>query len=147
MYFRVFSGFLDLSDLEDVCPQLLKSFTLGLISASCSSSWSFSSGFFVKWFQSFKEIITNAARAWTDDGTEVTPTNRPRDRLFEWFFEPLVNLKDQLRLANLQESEERFLEKIILMGGDTERMGSWQNGGVEPEDAMRKGELLAIARR
>jgi len=91
--------------------------------------------------------FTNAELGWTVDGTEVTMSNRPRDRLVEWFFEPLLTLKDQLQAAHLQESEEHYLEKLILMGGDTERMGSWQNGGVEPEDDMRKGELQALARR
>lgn len=91
--------------------------------------------------------MTNAALAWTVDGTEVTSSNRPRDRLLDWFFEPLLSLKDQLRAAHLQESEEHFLEKLILMAGDTERMGSWQNGGIEPEDQVRKGELQALARR
>lgn len=85
--------------------------------------------------------------AWTDDGTEVTMTNRPKDRLADWFFEPILTIKDQLRACHLQESEERYLEKLCLMIGNTERMESWQNGGVEPEDAVRRGELQALARR
>lgn len=91
--------------------------------------------------------MTNAALAWTDDGTEVTMSNKPSDRISDWFFEPILTLKDQLRAAHLQESEEHYLEKLILMGSDIERMNSWQNGGVEPEDDMRKGELQALARR
>lgn len=73
--------------------------------------------------------------------------NRPKDRLSDWFFEPLLTLKDQLRAAHLQESEELYLEKWILLIGDRERMEAWDNGGVEPEDGVRKGELQALARR
>ena len=73
--------------------------------------------------------------------------NKPTDRLSDWFFEPLLTIKDQIRAAHLQETEERYLEKLCLMLGDTERMDDWDNGGVEPEDAMRKGELQALARR
>jgi hypothetical protein len=58
-----------------------------------------------------------------------------------------MTIKDQLQACKLQESEERYLEKLCLMMGDTERMESWQNGGVEPEDPMRRGELQALARR
>lgn len=91
--------------------------------------------------------LINATLAWTGDGTEVTMWNRPNDPLSDWFFEPIMTIKDQLRACDLQESEERYLEKQCLMIGDTERMESWQNGGVEPEDAVRRGELLALARR
>ncbi|KAG0631565.1 hypothetical protein M758_1G262900 [Ceratodon purpureus] len=81
------------------------------------------------------------------DGTEVTMSNKPSDRLSDWFFEPLLTIKDQVRAAHLQESEERYLEKLCLMLGDTQRMESWENGGVEPEDGLRRGELQALARR
>jgi len=60
-------------------------------------------------------LWTNAELAWTVDGTLVTMSNRPSDRLADWFFEPILTLKDQLRAAHLQESEERYLEKLILM--------------------------------
>lgn len=74
-------------------------------------------------------------------------SNKPSDRLSDWFFEPLLTIKDQVRAAHLQESEERYLEKLCLMLGDTQRMESWENGGVEPEDGLRRGELQALARR
>ena len=74
-------------------------------------------------------------------------SNRPSDRLSEWFFEPIMTIRDQLRVCNLEESEERYLEKLCLMIGGAEHMQNWQNGGVEPEDPMRKAELQALARR
>lgn len=93
------------------------------------------------------QFINATLLAWTVDGTEVTMSNKPRDRLSDWFFEPLLTIKDQIRAAHLQESEERFLEKHCLMAGDTQRMESWNNGSVEPEDAVRRGELQALSRR
>jgi len=92
-------------------------------------------------------LCINATLVWTVDGTEVNMSNKPRDRLSDWFFEPLLTIKDQIRAANLQEGEERFLEKLSLMAGDTELMESWDNGSVEPEDPVRRGELQALARR
>lgn len=77
----------------------------------------------------------------------MTMLNRPKDRISDWFFEPLLTLKDQLQAAHLKEEEERYLEKYILMTGDSDRMEKWDNGGVEPEDGVRLGELQAIARR
>lgn len=74
-------------------------------------------------------------------------SNKPSDRLSDWFFEPLLVLKDHICVARLKESEEHYLEKLILMGDDIKRMESWQNGGLEPKDDMRRGELQALARQ
>ncbi len=65
----------------------------------------------------------------------------------QWFFEPLLTLRDQLRAAHLQESEEHYLEKLVLIVGNEEHSNAWDNGAVEPDDGMRKGELQALARR
>lgn len=81
------------------------------------------------------------------DGTEVTTSNRPQDRMLDWFFEPLLTLKEQLRRSCPTEAEERYLEKQVLMVGDTTRMLDWDNGACEPEDEMRRGELQALSRR
>lgn len=81
------------------------------------------------------------------DGTDLTMANRPQERMLDWFFEPLLTLKEQLRLANLTEVEEHYLEKLVLMVGDTQRMLDWDNGGVEPVNDIRRGELQALSRR
>ncbi|KAG0572069.1 hypothetical protein KC19_VG065400 [Ceratodon purpureus] len=81
------------------------------------------------------------------DGTELTMFNRPQDRMLDWFFEPLLTLKEQLRLANPTEAEEHYLEKLVLTVGDATRMQEWDNGGIEPVDDIRRGELQALSRR
>lgn len=81
------------------------------------------------------------------DGVEITYLNRPRDRVFDWFFHPLIVLRDQIRAAKLVESELRYLEKLTLMSGYMERMATWENGAIAPESALRNGELQAISRR
>lgn len=81
------------------------------------------------------------------DGTEVTIYNRPQDRMLDWFFEPLLTLKEQLRHANLNDDEEHYLEKLVFMVGNTNRLLAWDNGGVEPVNDIRKGELQALSRR
>lgn len=81
------------------------------------------------------------------DGVEVTMLNCPQDHLVDWFFEPLVVLKEQIKGAKLQESEELYLKKWVLTSGDLARMNDWQNGGLAPADDVRRGELLAWSRR
>ncbi|KAH9318487.1 hypothetical protein KI387_020256, partial [Taxus chinensis] len=81
------------------------------------------------------------------DGTELTSLNRPEDRVLEWFFEPLLIIKEQIMAENLQESEELYLEKLVLLSGFPERMKAWQNGGIPPEDNIRRAELEAFSRR
>eukprot|EP00250_Pteridium_aquilinum_P004085 c14322_g1_i2 orf=270-2129(-) len=81
------------------------------------------------------------------DGVEVTMDNRPQDRVLDWFFEPLLILKEQIRAAKLKETEELYLLKCVLASGDLGRLSEWQIGGLDPEDEVRKGELLAWSRR
>lgn len=81
------------------------------------------------------------------DGVEITYLNRPRDRVFDWFFHPLIVLRDQIRAANLVESELRYLEKLTLMSGYLERMATWENGAIAPESALKNGEIQALSRR
>ncbi|GLJ16053.1 hypothetical protein SUGI_0266650 [Cryptomeria japonica] len=82
------------------------------------------------------------------DGTEVTYFNRPKDRIMDWFFHPIIVLKDQIEAAKIIDSELRFLEKLILMsGGNLERIEAWDNGAIAPDNAMRNGEIQAISRR
>ncbi|KAL7603415.1 hypothetical protein Lser_V15G20176 [Lactuca serriola] len=81
------------------------------------------------------------------DGLEITHLNRPQDRVLDWFFHPIMVLKEQIRVLQLTEGEIRYLEKIILFGTDPKRMESWDNGSFEPEDAVRVAQIQGISRR
>ena len=55
------------------------------------------------------------------DGIEVTVLNSPQDRLLDWFFQPIMVLKEQIKVIALEEGEVRYLEKLIIFGGNTEK--------------------------
>ncbi|KAK3006964.1 hypothetical protein RJ639_016004, partial [Escallonia herrerae] len=82
----------------------------------------------------------------SDNVTEITSTNRPKDTFFEWFFSPLLIIKDQLRAQNLSETEEDYLGKLVLLCGDHERLKS-SNIGSPPKSDLRQAEFDALARR
>ncbi|KAL6347915.1 hypothetical protein AAG906_037644 [Vitis piasezkii] len=81
------------------------------------------------------------------DNVELTSLNRPEGRVFDWMFEPMSIMKEQLKSLNLVETEELYLYKFSLYHGDRERMEAWQNGGFPPEDEIRRAQLEGISRR
>ncbi|KAJ4963704.1 hypothetical protein NE237_023643 [Protea cynaroides] len=81
------------------------------------------------------------------DGVEITHMNRPQDRLLDWFFQPLMVLRDQIKVLNLEVGEVRFLEKVVLFGSNTKRMEAWENGSVVPQDSLRAAQIQGISRR
>ncbi|KAJ4829599.1 hypothetical protein Tsubulata_014263 [Turnera subulata] len=81
------------------------------------------------------------------DGIVVNHLNRPNDKLFDWFFQPLMVLQEQIRALKLEDGEERFLQKLVLYGNDKQRMDAWDNGSVVPEEAVRAAQLQGITRR
>ncbi|KAF5191580.1 membrane protein [Thalictrum thalictroides] len=81
------------------------------------------------------------------DGVEVNNFNRPEDRLLDWFFQPVLILKEQIKVIQLGESEIRFLEKVVLCGGDTQRMDAWDNDCEVPPDPVRAAQIQGISRR
>lgn len=82
----------------------------------------------------------------SDNVTEITSSNRPSDTFFEWFLNPLLIIKDQIKAENLSESEEEYLGKLVLLSGDPERL---KNSNIDraPESELRQAELDALARR
>ncbi|XP_074274977.1 putative membrane protein At3g27390 [Silene latifolia] len=82
----------------------------------------------------------------SDNITEITSTNRPKEAFFDWFFNPLLILKEQIKAENLSPSEEDYLGKLILLGGDSQRFRNCCTGNA-PEDELKKAELEALARR
>ncbi|KAF2579974.1 hypothetical protein F2Q68_00006068 [Brassica cretica] len=81
------------------------------------------------------------------DGSEVTHLNRPQDKFLDWFFNPIMVLKDQIRVIKLGESEVRYLEKVVLFGNDEQRMEAWDNGGNTPKKNLRAAQIQGISRR
>lgn len=101
---------------------------------------------------SFLQSVLNSIKAGSDgflllDGTELTHLNRPNDKLFDWFFQPLMVLKEQIRVIKLEEGEERFLQRVVLYGNDTQRMETWDNGSLVPQEALRAAQIQGITRR
>lgn len=82
----------------------------------------------------------------SENGTELTSANRPKDTFYDWFTNPVIVLKDQIKAKNLTESEEVYLGKLILSGGDAEKLTKLKIG-QPPESELRRAELDALARR
>lgn len=81
-----------------------------------------------------------------DNVTEITSSSRPSDTFFEWFLNPLLIIKDQIKADKLSEEEEQYLGKLVLLSGDPERLKN-SNIGAAPGSELRQAELDAIARR
>ncbi|KAF8390560.1 hypothetical protein HHK36_025087 [Tetracentron sinense] len=81
-----------------------------------------------------------------DNITEITTTNRPKDAIFDWFLNPLIVMKDQIKAKNLSEAEDQYLCKLVLLNGDSERLKNL-NLGSPPESEQKQAELDAFARR
>ncbi|KAF3444526.1 hypothetical protein FNV43_RR14218 [Rhamnella rubrinervis] len=82
----------------------------------------------------------------SDNVTEITSTNRPKDAFFDWFLNPLLIIKDQIVAEKLSEAEEDYLCKLVLLSGDPERLRN-SNIVSPPESERRRAELDALARR
>ncbi|KAG6412790.1 hypothetical protein SASPL_125479 [Salvia splendens] len=82
----------------------------------------------------------------SDNVTEITSSNRPSDKFFEWFLNPLVIIKDQIKADKLSEEEEQYLGKLVLLSGDPVRLKN-STIGLVPKSEIRQAELDAIARR
>lgn len=100
----------------------------------------------------FLQTLLNSIKAGSSgliilDDVEITHLNRPQNRLLDWFFQPVLVLKEQIKVINLSESEVRYLEKVVLFGSDTQRMEAWENGSLVPQDALRAAQIQGISRR
>lgn len=78
--------------------------------------------------------------------TEITSANRPKDTFYDWFLNPLLVIKDQIKAQNLEELEEDYLGKLVLLSGDAEKLKN-SDIGPPPESELRRAELDALARR
>jgi hypothetical protein len=78
---------------------------------------------------------------------EVNQQNRPQDRLLDWFFHPVLVLKEQIQALRMTEEEVRFLEKLTVFVGNAASAGGWDNGAEMPQDPVRLAQIQAISRR
>ncbi|KAK1441179.1 hypothetical protein QVD17_07019 [Tagetes erecta] len=82
----------------------------------------------------------------SENGTEITCANRPKDTFYDWFLNPLLVMKEQIKAQNLTEFEEVYLGKLVLFGGNAHKLKN-TNIGPPPESELRRAELEALARR
>ncbi|KAG9448494.1 hypothetical protein H6P81_008459 [Aristolochia fimbriata] len=88
---------------------------------------------------------TNTTGLLITDEVELTKSNWPKDKVFEWFLGPLVIMKDQIKGLKLDENEEACLSKLIMCRS-TERPEDWNDSGFTSDD-IRRAQLQAIFRR
>lgn len=81
------------------------------------------------------------------DNVEINNLNRPKDKLLDWFFNPIMVLKEQIRVIKLGDGEVKLLEKLVLFGTNLERMDAWDNGSIVPQDSLRAAQIEGISRR
>lgn len=82
---------------------------------------------------------------YAGDGSEITSDNRPRHTLFDWFFDPLMVIKEQIKAENFTEEEEEHLKMQVLLAGDPSRKGALPH--VPSLNERKKAETDAFARR
>ncbi|CAA6664183.1 unnamed protein product [Spirodela intermedia] len=80
------------------------------------------------------------------DGTEITTANKPKDTFFDWFFDPLLIMKQQIHAENLTDDEEEYLCKLVLLASDSLRVKQL-NARSPAAHGCRRAELDAVARR
>lgn len=94
-----------------------------------------------------KSIKSGSSGFLMSDDIEVTHLNRPEGRVFDWLYDPMFIMKEQIKSLNLVESEELYLCKLSLYCGDDQRIEAWHNGGSPPADEIKRAQLEAITRR
>ncbi|MED6157410.1 hypothetical protein PIB30_022816 [Stylosanthes scabra] len=92
-------------------------------------------------------INANSSGVLLLEDFEITHFNRPKDKLLDWFFNPVMVLKEQIRVITLVEDEVRYLEKVVLFGSNKQRLEAWDNGSVVITDALRAAQIEGISRR
>lgn len=92
-------------------------------------------------------IKANSSGVLLLDDFEITHFNRPKDKLLDWFFNPVMVLKEQIRVIKLVEGEVRYLEKVVLFGINKQRLETWDNGSLVIPDGLRAAQIEGISRR
>nr|GEZ24440.1 uncharacterized membrane protein At3g27390 [Tanacetum cinerariifolium] len=80
------------------------------------------------------------------DEVELTRTNLPRDKVFEWFIGPLLVMKEQIKGLQLSGDEEFCLRKLVMKYQNM-KPEDWDDSGFPSNDHIRRAQLQAIIRR
>ncbi|KAF8088419.1 hypothetical protein N665_0543s0029 [Sinapis alba] len=100
-------------------------------------------------YEILRSVKANTSGLLLSDGvTELTTMNRPKDAFFDWFLNPFLILKEQMKATNLTDEEEEYLGRLVLLYGDSERLKNSYADSSSPLLTERKrAELDAFARR
>ncbi|PKA49616.1 putative membrane protein [Apostasia shenzhenica] len=94
----------------------------------------------------FRSAKANLECLLLSDNTVLMTTSRPKDTFFDYFFDPLMIMKEQIKVVNFTQDEEDYLCRLVLLLGDQERL-SRLTGESQPQNEQRRAEINAIARR
>ncbi|KAK4846411.1 hypothetical protein QYF36_016919 [Acer negundo] len=89
---------------------------------------------------------SNSSGLVISDDLELTKSNSPREKMFEWFIGPLLIMKEQIKQLQLDDKEETCLRELI-MRGKNENPEDWDESHFLSSDNVRKAQLQAIIRR
>ncbi|PRQ52417.1 hypothetical protein RchiOBHm_Chr2g0155271 [Rosa chinensis] len=80
------------------------------------------------------------------DVKDLTKSNGPRDKVFDWFIGPLLIMKEQIRNMQLDANEEMTL-RYVFMKCKNETPEEWDGTEFPSADPIRRAQLQAIFRR
>lgn len=81
------------------------------------------------------------------DGSEITSDNRPKNTIFDWFFDPLMVIKEQIKAQNFTEEEEAYLKKRVLLTSDPKRLKEVVPHLPSSLNERKQAEIDALSRR
>ncbi|XP_073007086.1 uncharacterized membrane protein At3g27390-like isoform X1 [Typha latifolia] len=93
-----------------------------------------------------QSIEANSDGLLLSDGTEITSDNRPKYAIFDWFFDPLMIIREQIKAEKFSEEEQNYLSKFVLLIGDSKRLKNLVTQMPSLSDRKR-GEIDAFSRR
>lgn len=93
-----------------------------------------------------RSVKANSDGLLLSDGCEITSDNRPKNTVFDWFFDPLMVIKDQIKAENFTEEEEAYLKKRVLLISDPKRLKATLPH-LASLNERQQAEIDAFARR
>jgi hypothetical protein len=90
--------------------------------------------------------LTDLPVKYAGAGSVITSDNRPKSKFFDWFFDPLMVIKEQIKAENFTEEEEAYLGKHVLLISDPKCLK--ENLHHPPSlNEQKQAEIDAFARR